>query len=42
MVPFGFSVGDFVSAIVLTMKTGKALQEAGGASAECRLVVQDL
>lgn len=43
MVPaFGFSVGDFVSAIGLTVKICKALREAGGASAECRMVIQDL
>ena len=39
---FGFSAGDFVSAIELTIKIGKALRETGGASAECRMVLQDL
>ena len=43
MVPaFGFSAGDFVSAIGLTIKISKALRETGGASAECRMVLQDL
>lgn len=43
MVPaFGFSVGDFVSAIDLTIKIGRALRETGGASTECRMVIQDL
>ena len=43
MVPaFGFSAVDFVSAIGLTIKISKALRETGGASAECRMVLQDL
>ena len=43
MVPaFGFSAGDFISAIELTIKIIKALRETGGASAECRMVLQDL
>lgn len=43
MVPaFGFSAGDLVSAIGLTIKISKAVRETGGASAECRMVLQDL
>lgn len=42
MVPFGFSIGDFVAAIGLTKKISKALRETGGASTECHLVLQDL
>ena len=43
MVPaFGFSVGDFISAIDLTVKISKALREATGAPAEYRLLIQDL
>ena len=43
MVPtFGFSVGDFISAIDLTVKISKALREASGAPAECRAVIQEL
>ena len=43
MVPaFGFSAGDFISAIGLTIKISKALRETGGASAECRMILQDL
>ena len=39
---FGFSVGDFVAAIGLTVKIGKPLRESGGATTDCRLVIQDL
>ena len=44
MVPpsFGFSAGDFVAAIELTIKIGKAIRETGGATTEYRLVSQDL
>lgn len=43
MVPgFGFSARDFIAAISLTVKISKALRKTGGASAECRLLVQDL
>ena len=39
---FGFSVGDFVAAIQLTVKIGKALRDTNGAASEYRLVQQDL
>jgi hypothetical protein len=39
---FGFSAGDFVAAIDLTVKIGRALRETGGATSEYRLVQQDL
>jgi len=41
-VPFVFSMGDFLAAIELTIRIGKALRESSGATAECRLVLQDL
>lgn len=40
MVPFGFSVGDFVSAIALAQKIGKALSESRGSSYEINAAVQ--
>ena len=39
---FGFSVGDFVSAIQLIQKICKALQTAGGASAHYQRIVVEL
>ncbi|KAL9117662.1 MAG: hypothetical protein Q9187_005799 [Circinaria calcarea] len=39
---FGFSVGDFISAINLIRKISKALKEAGGASAEYQDAVIEL
>ena len=39
---FGFSAGDFVTAIQLIVKISKALRETGGASTECSSVIQDL
>jgi hypothetical protein len=40
MVPFGFSVGDFVSLIALAQKVGKALKESRGSAHEIRSAVQ--
>lgn len=44
MVPsaFGFSAGDIVAAIELTIKIGKAIRETGGATTEYRLASQDI
>ncbi|KAI9783622.1 MAG: hypothetical protein M1816_001213 [Peltula sp. TS41687] len=43
MVPaFGFSVGDFISAINLVKKVSKALKTAGGASSDYQLVSIEL
>ena len=42
MVPFGFSAGDFAIAIGLIVRISKALRDSGGASAECRDILQDL
>ena len=44
MVPsaFGFSAGDIVAAIELTIKMGKAIRETGGATTEYRLASQDI
>lgn len=39
---FGFSAGDFVTAIELTIKICKALRTSGGAATECSLLLQDL
>ena len=39
---FGFSAGDFVTAIELIVRISKALREIGGASDECSVVIQDL
>jgi len=41
-VPFGFSAGDFIAAIGLTLKIGKSLRETNGATTEYRLIIQDL
>ena len=42
MVPFGFSAGDFATAIGLIVKISKALKDSGTAAAECRDIIQDL
>ena len=42
MQAFGFSAGDFLAAIELTIRISKALRESGGATTECRLLIQDL
>ena len=39
---FGFSAGDFIAAIDVTIKVTKALRDAGGAADEYRSVVQEL
>ena len=39
---FGFSAGDFVAAIGLVVKISKALRDTGGASTECKGLIQDL
>ena len=39
---FGFSAGDFVAAIGLAIQISKALRETGGASSECKGLIQDL
>ena len=41
-VGFGFSVGDFVHAIVLINKIRKALKNVGGAADDINFVLQDL
>ena len=42
MVPFGFSAGDFATAIGLIVRISKALKDSGTAAGECRDVLQDL
>ena len=42
MVPFGFSAGDFATAIGLIVRISKALKDSGAAAAECRDILQDL
>lgn len=39
---FGFSVGDFISAIELIVKVTKALRSSGGAASEYRSLVEEL
>ena len=39
---FGFSVGDFISAIELIVKVTKALKSSGGATSEYRSLVEEL
>src|SRR5437868_2898214 len=39
---FGFSAGDFISAVKLIVDVSKALKDAGGASDEYRNVVTEL
>jgi hypothetical protein len=34
VVPFGFSVGDFIAGIELVQKVGTALKKSSGASAQ--------
>ena len=42
MVPFGFSTGDFATAISLIVRISKALKDCGTAATECRDILQDL
>ena len=42
MIPFGFSAGDFATAISLIVRISKALKDSGTAAAECSDVLQDL
>ena len=42
MIPFGFSAGDFATAIGLIVRISKALKDSGTAAAECRDILQDL
>ena len=39
---FGFSVGDFISAIELIVKVTKALKSCGGAASEYRSLIEEL
>ena len=42
VVPFGFSVGDFINAIGLVNKVRQALKDVGGAGDDIQLVLHDL
>ena len=42
MIPFGFSAGDFATAIGLIVRISKVLKDSGAAAAECRDILQDL